>query len=231
MIDTSNSIVYIQAMTKQEIGTYVLKVGSKYYVGSSWNVYFRKCHHVSDLRGNKHSNHKLQAAWNESPEQYELVIVDRIAIDANDTPITLRDKLKIAEQALLDKHFGDCDLCNLSSNARFPSDRPDLAAKWKQPEFRDKMLKVIRNRPVASKETRKRMSNAKLGASNPKSRAVTITWRDGNKESFESGRAAADRLGVTQQLVNAWLKGIVSQPGQGKTCRKKHLIGICVSYS
>ena len=231
MIDTSDNVKYIQAMTKQEIGTYVLKVGSKYYVGSSWNVYFRKCNHISDLRGNKHSNHKLQAAWNESPEQYELVIVDKIAIDASDTPSTLRDKLRTAEQSLLDKYFGDGDLCNLSSNARFPSDRPDLAAKWKQPEFRAKMLKAIRNRPLPSKETRKRMSNAKLGSNNPKSRAVTITWTDGNKERFESGRAAADKLGVTQQLVDAWLKGIVAQPGQGKTCRKRHLIGISVLYS
>lgn len=217
-------------MTKQEIGTYVLKVGDKYYIGSSWNVYFRKCSHISNLRGNKHSNHKLQAAWNESPERYELEIVDKITREASDTPATLKDKLRTAEQALLDKHAGNDNLCNLSTNARSPSDRPDLTAKWKQPEFRAKMLQVIHNRPSPSQETRKRMSNAKLGGNNHKARSVCITWQDGNKERFASGREVARKLGVTQQLVDAWLKGIVMQPGQGKTCRKKHLIGITVSY-
>lgn len=219
------------AMPKRNIGTYVLRVGESFYVGSSWNVYFRKCHHVSDLRGNKHSNHKLQAAWNESPESYSLEIVDHVEMTDQDTPETLRDKLRDAEQRLLDLHSSNPQMCNLSSNARFPSSRPDLSEKWKQPEFRAKMVESIRNRPAPSKETRNRMRIAKTGKNNPKSRPVLVTWPDKTQETFDSGREAASKLGVTQQLVDAWLKGIVALPGKGKTCRKKNLIGLNLSYA
>lgn len=55
---------------KNTIGIYKIMntINDKVYIGSSFDIYARKCNHVSQLRNNKHDNIHLQSAWNKYGE-------------------------------------------------------------------------------------------------------------------------------------------------------------------
>jgi hypothetical protein len=218
-------------MPQTRCGAYLLTVGETLYVGSSWHTYRRKCSHISDLRGGKHDNKMLQKAWDKSPEQVTFSVVRHVEKREDDTKQLLRDKLRAAEQELLLLYAKNPKLANVSMNARGPDTRLDMKAKWQDPAFRAKMKEAMANKPEASPETRRKMAEAKTGANNPKARPVTVVWPCGRSEQYPTGSSAAKSLGVTQQLVDAWLKGIVALPGRGRTCRKLHLAGIDVFYT
>jgi group I intron endonuclease len=59
-------------------GIYLLvdKVSGKVYVGSSINILKRFDDHIRNLNNNKHSNYKLQKAWNTANILLELHIVE-----------------------------------------------------------------------------------------------------------------------------------------------------------
>ena len=42
---------------------------NKKYIGQTYDLKFRWLHHRSDLRGNRHHNRHLQAAWNKYGEE------------------------------------------------------------------------------------------------------------------------------------------------------------------
>jgi len=64
----------------QEIicGIYILrdKVSGKVYVGSSIDILKRYKDHLRNLTNNKHSNYKLQQAWNTGKVVLELVLLE-----------------------------------------------------------------------------------------------------------------------------------------------------------
>ena len=72
---------------------------------------------------------------------------------------------------------------------------------------------------------------AKRGSRNLEARQVEVVTPDLNKRLFDTATEAASFLGVTQQLVDQWLSGKVALPGQGRTCRKTHLIGLQIRYT
>jgi hypothetical protein len=218
-------------MSKTRCGAYLLTVGDAIYVGSTWHSYRRKCSHISDLRGGKHDNKRLQAAWNKNPEQVTFSIVRPIEREEGETREALRDRLRAAEQELLTLYSKNPALANTYRNSRGPDCRPDLKAKWQDPAFRAMMQENLANRPPPSLETRSKMAMAKTGARNHKSRPVSVVWPCCRAEKYESGAAAAKALGVTQQQVDLWLKGSVALPGRGRYCRKPHLMGIDVFYT
>lgn len=218
-------------MAKKRCGAYLLTVGDSIYIGSSWDVDRRRASHVSDLRSGIHPCKKLQAAWEATPESVACSIVRPVKQEDGELDTELRDKLRAAEQELLDLYKGNERLANKSLNARGPDTRQDMKEKWKNPAFRKMMKEALANRPAPSKETREKMAQAKRGENNHKSRPVTVVWPCDKPQHYACGADAAKALGVTQQLVDAWLKGIVALPGRGRTCRKKHLCGIDVFYT
>lgn len=65
-------------------------------------------------------------------------------------------------------------------------------------------------------ESRRRMSEAKRGGRNHRSRSVTVTDPDGIEMEFDSVTGVAAFFGVTQQLMDSWMSGKVGWPRQGK---------------
>jgi hypothetical protein len=200
-------------------GTYIVKCGNTAYIGSSSNLQQRKSSHKRDLERGIHPNPNLQQAFDGSqdfsfiPHQY---------ITPVDCQNELRTILRNAEQTLLDEATKSnlWVIANVSQNAFGPHARPDLAAKWQDPEFRESMSKMIRSR-VISDETKRKMSLAKQGANNAKARKVIVTNPDGSETTFQTTTEAAQFFRISQQLLHLMLKGKTAWPGKGKFIRNK----------
>lgn len=210
-------------------GAYKLYVGSFFYIGSSTDVDYRRACHISMLRKGEHPNHKLQAAWNHGSENVRSSVLRPLKRGADESVESFRDRLRAAEQELLDHYSCDPGITNLSMTACGPDTRVDMKARWRDPEYRNRML---RERGAPGEETRTKMAEAKRGMLNPKSRPVRVTWPDGREEVFPTGTAAAAEIGVSQQVVDLWLRGKLALPGRGsRKCRKPHLVGLVVGYA
>jgi hypothetical protein len=200
-------------------GTYIVKCGNTAYIGSSSNFQQRKSAHKRDLERGIHPNSNLQQAFDGSqdfsfiPHQY---------ITPVDCPNELRTILRNAEQALLDEATKSnlWLIANVSQNAFGPHARPDLAAKWQDPEFRKQTLDRLHSR-VVTDETKRKMSLAKQGANNAKARKVIVTNPDGSETTFSTTTEAAQFFRISQQLLHLMLKGKTAWPGKGKFIRNK----------
>jgi hypothetical protein len=213
-------------------GVYKLYVGkSSFYIGSSNDADYRRACHVTMLRKGVHPNPKMQAAWDAEPENVRITVLRPLVRGKGETVQGFLDKLRALEQELLDHYKGDERLVNLSMNSRGPDTRVDMKAKWRDPVFREKMLSMLKKRGTPSVQTRSKMSEAKKGLLNPKSRPVQVVWPDGRIECFPSGAAAAGAMMVSQQLLHSWLKGISPTPQKGKWNRHHWLVGVAVSYA
>lgn len=84
-------------------------------------------------------------------------------------------------------------------------------SRWEDPDFRAYISKVRRERGVGS-STRKKMADAKRGERNPKARAVIVTHPDGREERFSCATDAAAFFGVSQQVFDLWMRGVVAWP-------------------
>jgi hypothetical protein len=200
-------------------GTYIVKCGNTAYIGSSSNFQQRKSSHKRDLERGIHPNQNLQQAFDGSqdfsfiPHQY---------ITPVDCPNELRTILRNAEQALLDEAAKSnlWVIANISQNAFGPHARPDMIAKWQDPEFRKQTLNRLHNR-VVTDETKRKMSLAKQGANNAKARKVIVTNPDGSETTFSTTTEAAQFFRISQQLLHLMLKGKTAWPGKGKFIRNK----------
>lgn len=200
-------------------GTYIVKCGNTAYIGSSSNFQQRKSAHKRDLERGIHPNQNLQQAFDESqdfsfiPHQY---------IAPVDCPNELRTILRHAEQALLDEAAKSnlWVIANISQNAFGPHARPDMVARWQDPEFRKQTLNRLHNR-VVTDETKLKMSLAKQGANNAKARKVIVTNPDGSETTFSTTTEAAQFFRISQQLLHLMLKGKTAWPGKGKFIRNK----------
>lgn len=206
-----------------ERGIYELRIGGSFYVGSSGDVRKRCADHAWRLRKGIHSNERLQAAWDCSPESHEVVYLG----DPGGAWGCLRD----AEQARIDVRKYDVGFCNKSLSARSPSGQSAvMKRKWQDPEFRAKMLYVSRNRGFTSEETRELQAAAKVGGRNPRSKRVWLRTPGGYNFEFETTVDAAVHLRVSQQLVSSWCCGRAPLPGSGSYTRREDLVGIEIGY-
>ena len=216
----------ISNMKQKQIGTYMLTVSGVFYIGSSLDIYQRRCSHISDLRHNKHPNRNLQKAWNRSPEQYKFEIIHDFTNVYNSDRNTTKQQIMDLEQKLLDKYAKDKNLANHSLNSRYPTSRPDLAKKWQNKDFREKMLNVIKNRPPLKAVTREIMSLKKMGSKNPKSKSLVVTYPSGELTEFGSVSLAAKHLKVSQQALDLWVRGKMNLPTSQSKTRHPQMIGI-----
>jgi group I intron endonuclease len=87
-------------------------INNKFYVGSAVDLKRRKTRHFSELRGNKHNNRHLQAAWIKYGEQaFVFVVLEEIAGDAD---------LLAAENVWLHAHVGKEYCYNIGIDATAP---------------------------------------------------------------------------------------------------------------
>jgi len=202
-------------------GTYVIKIGSLLYVGSTVNLSRRKCDHQWRLRAGKHPVVAMQAEFNRCKE-FSFLPQEFMRHGAKESEQDFRDRLKAAEQLLLDHHKENRELANRSMNAR----GPDKACHWwtisevRRDEWVRKLSEAQKGR-VFSEETKERMATAKKGHRNPKATPCRVWCPDGSATLFETVTAAAAFLGVTQQVLDLWLSGKVPWPGTGHKLRKK----------
>lgn len=202
-------------------GAYKLEVGDVFITGHSTDVDYCRVRHVTLLRRGEHPNARLQAAWNGSASSTVLRHVDPLETD---TEKSFLRRLAAAERELIDC-WADSPRFAGSAGA---GKRVDVRARWRDPAFRKRMLEKMK--PVGA-DTRAKMSGAKKGSLNPRSRPVRVTWPDGRVEVFPSCTEAGADLGVSQQLVHLWASGKAAQPGSGvRACRKPHLAGVVVGY-
>lgn len=87
-------------------------------------------------------------------------------------------------------------------------------------------------RPPVSAVTRAKMSAARSGPRNYRSRPVWIKMPGSDAVEHPSVTAAAKSLGVPQQVVFSWLSGTLAWPGQGPRGATKltHLTGLTGGY-
>lgn len=106
------------------IGIYkiVNLLNGKQYVGSSINIRFRWSQHIRDLRRNRHSNPKLQRAWNAVGEEvFEFLVIEEIAAKPNETRNVIAERLLCLEQRYLDSaKFTTSGYYNVSFRADAP---------------------------------------------------------------------------------------------------------------
>lgn len=141
----------------------IYKISSKIkpdriYVGSSFNVYYRWKKHLNYLRKNKHDNIKIQNHFNKYGE---------LDLDFEILLLCDKDKLFENEQFYIDKLKPWFNICPIAGNCK--------GVKQSQ-ETIQKRISKIKGRPSKNKgkklgkrslETRKRLSDSKMGSKNP----------------------------------------------------------------
>lgn len=176
--------------------------------------------HQWRLRAGKHPVARLQAGFI-AGGAFSFHRIQDMARRPNETAAEFKSRLRVEEQALIDSHKDHPDLCNRSTNAKGPDS--DIAKqRWKNPEYRERVVAGMKNAPPPSDEARSKMAAAKKGDLNPKSRAVIVTCPDGTTKRYGSTREAASFFKVTQQCMDQWMKGITAWPGTGRITRGKN---------
>jgi hypothetical protein len=209
-------------------GTYRVNVGPMFYVGSTTCFGSRNSDHRVRLERCEHPNKRLQVAYNAS-QSYEFIVLTEIPRKEDDSDKDHAARLKLNEQWLIDAHQGDPLLTNGSTSSTHNSTIGDwLKEKWQDPEFREKQITRLKARrgDAISEETRRKMSEAKKGANNAKSRPCIIHF-NGESKRFASVLEAADHYGASQQSMDQWLKGTIPWPGTGpRKPKRTDLIGM-----
>lgn len=215
-------------------GTYRLKSGPFFYIGSSSNLVQRKLDHQWRLRAGIHPCKNIQREFNSSGV-FDFTPTRFLYRKPNESDASFRDSLRSAEQEKINEHIGNSNLENISLNARHPTHLSETMKNiWRDPNARKIMIERLRkNASNPSPETREKMANAKRGVNNIKSRSVVIKSPDGRKTRFASVSEAASFCGASQQLMDTWIKGTAPWPGTGaRNPRPKYawLVGYSASY-
>lgn len=212
-------------------GTYRINVGPFFYIGSSYHIGSRVSEHRCNLEAGTHPNQALQSAWGEHG-QFEAFILMIIPRKDHDMDKDHCDRLRFHEELLLRDLHGTEGCCNTSSTAYYNSTVGDnLKARWEDPEYRAKMIEVLKNRRF-SDESKRKMAEAKRGKRNPNARACIVTF-GGERKRFESATQAAAHYGVTQQAMEGWLSGKNGWPTAGGKTRQQNrrLAGMTGKYA
>jgi hypothetical protein len=202
-------------------GTYIIRSGAFFYVGSSSNLKRRKQDHLWRLRAGIHPAEKLQSHFSKTKD-FQFIPKSFSKPLPNEPDSDFRDRLRKEEQTLLNELFNDPNNENKSPNARGPNNL-QWKEKWQDPQWRAVMIEKLKARSSnPSPETRKKMSIAKRGDKNAKSRPVIVTNPDGSTTLFPCASDAARHFNVKQQTFDLWIKGTIPWPGQGKFVRPQY---------
>jgi hypothetical protein len=188
-------------------GVYRLQIGECFYIGSGARIGSRFSTHINELKAGTHRSAKLQAAWDKH-RSAEKIIVQEVIPKAWDKTDDGTERAKLLEDQEIKRRFNEPGCCNLSSSAYYNTRIGEtMRSKWQDPEFRAMMREKLAPSWSAprSAETRAKMSLAKTGANNPKSRSITII-QNGEILKFPTSRELADHLGISQQAAYAMTK-------------------------
>ena len=185
----------------KQAGAYRVTSGDYFYLGSTQDFENRRNHHRWALAAGRHCSVKLQAAYDAGGGmKFERL---RICDEGLLTPQEM-------EQELLDFYAGNTRLCNANSSAFGPDEAMKSRARERVAD------------PARFAITRERMAAAKRGARNAKARAVRITLPGGETQDFPCVSDAATFFGVSQQLMDLWIRGVVPWPGTGTRTRAEN---------
>lgn len=192
----------------------------KFYVGSTINFEKRKQEHLKSKL-----NHPFQCALRKNPENFVWHFTEDNLLEPR------------FEQVLLDLYFGT-ELCyNLNPKADRP---PSQAGRPVSQETRQKQS-VVRTGLKRSDETKRKLSEGKLGEKNPQwgkpttspafkrgpnnplNKMVEVIYPDGEVKVFASTKEAGKLLGVSGSSVAEAARG-------GKTKTKGSLKGYTFRY-
>lgn len=196
-------------------GAYRIRSGSEFYIGSSTDLAKRKRDHSWRLRNGTHPVKELQAEFDKVGEA-EFIVTDYLRISPGEDDKDFRDRLFKAEQSRINEVLlsGEEGMVNRSWDSRGPQNCNVFRDLWKDPVWRDL---------VFSDEVREKMSSAKRGDRNARSRSVIVTTPKGDLIRMSCGRDAAKYFGQSQQSMDLWLRGKMKWPGQGRRPRLKTL--------
>jgi group I intron endonuclease len=218
--------------TNQGIYKIINTVTDHFYIGSSVNLQRRKTRHFSELRNQRHSNARLQAAWNKYGEASFVFTAVEYVANSND--------LYAAEDKWLNGHVGTSYCYNLGVAAASPmlGLSGELSPTWgyKHTEEAKAKISAASTGRIVSAETRAKRS-AKLkgrviseaqreqisktlsgegnywyGKQRSDSfkekirKAVIASNPDGEETRYESIQALREDLGLTPPTVNRALK-------------------------
>ena len=198
-------------------GVYRLQIGEFFYIGSGARIGSRFSSHLGELKNGTHRSSKLQAAWDKY-QIAEKIIVQEVIPKSWDSNDDGTERAKLIEDHEIKRRFNDPGCCNLSESAYYNTGISEtMRSKWKDPEFRAKMMEKLGPSwaKPRSAETKAKMALAKTGANNPKARPITII-QDGKIMRFPTSRGLADHLGISQQGAYSMTKS-KAWPGLYKT--------------
>lgn len=208
-------------------GTYIVKAGDKFYIGSSSRLSSRKSDHLTRLKRQIHHNKRLQSAF-DATQSASFISIQFLHIKPGEDKSEFRSRLRDAEQELLDYHAGNPDLCNESLTARFPDHNCEFRKLPVSPETRAKMSLAQRGKTL-SDQAKAKMAKAKTGANNPKAREIRINCPDGSIALFHTVTDMAKFFNVSQQTADLWVRGVCAWPGTGR--RNKRANAWIADYS
>lgn len=197
-------------------GIYRVRCGGFFLVGSTQRLGSRHSFHRLALERGEHPNAGLQTAWNET-RSFEFSMLLEVPKKIDDSRVDHIRRLKFHEQRFLDSLFGTVGCVNLSSDSGFSTPIGSwMKEKWQDPDFRaGRLEKLAASRGPVSEDTRRKMSEAKKGKRNAKSRRCQFTFA-GEALRFDSVREAAAHFDVPPQVMDLWLRGSVKWPGTGR---------------
>lgn len=213
-------------------GVYRVTVGRFFYIGSTRSLGSRRSDHKIRLEAGTHPCAALQLAFDEIGK-FEMTITWLVPEKPSESKEDHRRRLRMLEQIELNAWFGKRGCTNGSSDSGFNTKIGAwLKRKWADPEFRESQVARLKARKgdAVSAETRGRMSLAKQRGRHHAARKCFTTF-GGATLHFSCVRDAAEHLGVSQQVMDLWLRGIVAWPGTGRKSRSYgHLEGLTGAY-
>lgn len=206
-------------------------VNNKFYVGSAVNFSRRKARHFSELRNSRHSNSKLQNAWNKYGEKsFVFVVVEEVA----DKALLLE-----TENRWLKEHVGQDYCYNIGADATAPTLgwSGELSPTWgykhsdenkvkigvaskarvQSEEEKTKRRKSMKGHHVST-ATRAKISATLSGEGNywygkkrpdhsaKVSRPIIVTNSDGQASEYPSITAVREAMNLKPPTVNRALK-------------------------
>lgn len=215
-------------------------VNNKFYVGSAVDFKRRKARHFSELRNNRHSNGRLQKAWNKYGEQsFVFVVVEELDSNAD---------LLAAENVWLKEHVGKEYCYNLGVDATAPmlGFAGEKSPTWGRKRTPEELAAQSWSGRTHSSESKERIRQTLIGKPRPASvrakisatltgegnywygkkrpdhgakvsRPIIATDPAGNVSTYPSITALREALGLTPPTVNRAVKsGLPLTRGKNK---------------
>lgn len=181
-------------------------INNKFYVGSAVNFARRKTRHFSELRGNKHSNAKLQNAWTKYGEAaFVFVVVEELELGVD---------ILAAETVWLKQHVGKEYCYNLGVDATAPmlGMVGVLSPTWGYKHTATAKARISttsKERIQTEEEKSKRIKTMQGHFVAPSTRAKISASLSGEK-NFNYGKPR------TQGFIDKVSKAVVASDGQGR---------------